>query len=74
VDVTTEHACAGRLENELREAGHRIATIDYANDVHMTLHLPTESSARFEHWLAERTSGRAAVRFGPELFIDVPDT
>jgi hypothetical protein len=40
----------------------------------LTLHIPTESSDRFERWLAERTSGRAATRFGPELFIDVPDT
>jgi putative IMPACT (imprinted ancient) family translation regulator len=73
VEVTIDHAEAGRLENELRGAGHRIAATDYGTEVRFTLHIPAEATERFTRWLAERTKGHAAARFGEELLIDLPD-
>jgi uncharacterized YigZ family protein len=76
IDVTSDHADAGRLENDLRGAGHLITAIDYATRVRFTVLIPadtTEATARFSHWLAERTNGRAAARYRDELLIDVLD-
>jgi putative IMPACT (imprinted ancient) family translation regulator len=74
VEITVDHQTAGRLDNELRSAGHRIAHIEYCSDVRLTVLVPTARTAPFERWLAERTAGRAGVDFGEEVHIDVPDT
>jgi uncharacterized YigZ family protein len=73
VDVTIDHAEAGRLENELRAAGYRIAAVEYAGEVRITIHVPSDDGVRFDRFIAEHTGGRAAARFGAELFIDMPD-
>jgi len=73
VEVTIDHADAGRLDNELRAAGHRIAGSSYGARVSLTVHVPTPDAAVFAQWPAARTAGRAVLRIGDQLFLDVLD-
>lgn len=73
VEVTVDHPTAGKLDNELRNAGRRIAGVEYGTDVRLTVLVPTAQTASFGQWLADRTAGRAAVEVGPVVLIDVPD-
>lgn len=74
IAITVDHPTAGKLDNELRSAGHRIAGVEYGSEVRLTVLVPTARTASFEQWLAERTAGRAAVDFGREVLIDMPDS
>jgi len=44
-----------------------------AGEVRITTHIRSDDGDHFDRWLAEYTGGRAAARFGAELFIDMPD-
>ncbi|MCP2166599.1 YigZ family protein [Goodfellowiella coeruleoviolacea] len=69
--VTTDHAGAGRLEHALREAGHRIAEVDYAAAVRFTVLVPVADEAGFATWLAERTGGRGRAVPGARVLVEV---
>ena len=73
VHITVDHQAAGKLDNELRTAGHPIANVDYGTSVRFTVLIPVPSTKRFEHWLAEHTAGSATIVFGDLILVDRPD-
>jgi len=59
VTVTVDHQRAGRLENDLRAAGHTIRDVGYGAAVTIRLGVPDAEAAAFAGWLADATSGAA---------------
>ncbi|MDT3399414.1 YigZ family protein [Streptomyces sp. B1866] len=66
--VTVAHARAGRLENDLRAAGHEVRGVRYAEAVTIELGLPAASVDAFRGWLADATAGTAALDLGDEVY------
>ncbi|SDO86442.1 YigZ family protein [Actinacidiphila guanduensis] len=58
--VTADHQRAGRLENEIRAAGHAVREVSYGADVTFHLGVPEPEVAAFRGWLADITAGGAA--------------
>lgn len=71
VSTTVDYALAGKLENHLRAAQHRIAEVHYGEDVRFDLHVPDSGVGEFEEWLAETTAGAASVEHGDLTHVDV---
>ncbi len=71
--VTTSHADAGRLENELRAAGRRMGGIEYGMDVRLTVQVPEREVESFVSWVADHTGGRAGAVPGRAEMVDIPD-
>lgn len=59
-DVAIAHHIAGRLESEIRAAGHRILAADYAERV--ILHIATGQAAALDSLVARVTSGGATLQ------------
>ena len=60
--VTVDHQRAGRLENDLRAAGHTVRDVTYAAAVTFHLGVPAAETAAFRAWLADATSGDRDLR------------
>ncbi|MFF7154024.1 YigZ family protein [Streptomyces sp. NPDC008139] len=71
VTVTVDHQRAGRLENELRAAGHAIRGVAYAAAVTIDLGVPQADLPGFRSWLADATSGAAEVTVGGSAYVTV---
>lgn len=71
--VGTDHVRAGRLENELRAAGHVVRDVDYgAGGVRFEVGVPEAEATAFVEWLAAASAGTAGIeRLGSDL-VDVP--
>ena len=71
--VTTDHTRAGRLENDLRAAGHVVRDVSYTADgVRFDVGVPESGAAAFEAWLASVSAGSTlAERSGADR-VDVP--
>ncbi|WP_214102804.1 IMPACT family protein [Acrocarpospora catenulata] len=69
VTVTISHAHAGRLENDLRAAGHAPRDVSYAAEV--AFRVAVADLPSFTEWLATATAGRAAAFSGEEVFVPV---
>ncbi|BBA95392.1 hypothetical protein RVR_231 [Actinacidiphila reveromycinica] len=69
--VTVGHQRAGRLENELRAAGHAVREVEYGADVTFHLGVPEPDVAAFRSWLADATSGAAACATEGSAYVDV---
>lgn len=72
VTVTVDHQRAGRLENDLRAAGHTIRAVDYGAAVTIDLGVPEAELPAFRSWLADTTSGAAETAVGGSAYVDVP--
>ncbi|GAB3291693.1 YigZ family protein [Parasphingorhabdus pacifica] len=74
VSTRVDYTTAGKLENELRSAGHHVADVHYAEDVRFTLHVPDAGLSEFRDWLAGATAGSAAIELGETTYteVDVP--
>ncbi|MFF4651409.1 YigZ family protein [Streptomyces sp. NPDC001380] len=60
--VTADHVRAGRLENDLRAAGHAVRDVSYgAAGVRIEVGVPESGTAAFHAWLAEATGGTASA-------------
>ncbi len=70
VEVTVDHAGAGRLENELRARGVRLRDVSYAEAV--TLRLAVAPDQPVDAWVAEITGGSAAPVAVGEEWVDQP--
>ncbi|MHA6794059.1 YigZ family protein [Pseudonocardia bannensis] len=73
LEIAAGHAEAGRLDNALRAAGHRIADVGYGRQATFTVHVPAGDTDSFRAWLAEQTGGTVAATEGPLVDLDVPD-
>ena len=73
MEITASHADAGRLENALHAAGHRIADTVYGPRVDFTVHVPQAAVPEFGVWLAAQTGGGITATTGPSIDLDVPD-
>lgn len=71
VSATVDYGLAGKLENHLRVAEHRIADVHYGDNVRFDLHVPDSELDAFEERLAEATAGAAAVERGTLTHVDV---
>lgn len=72
--VTADHTRAGRLENDLRAAGHVVRDVGYtASGVRFDVGVPEAEVAAFETWLAAVSAGSAeAERTGTDRVDVVP--
>lgn len=71
VTVTVGHQRAGRLENELRAAGHTVRDVRYAAEVAIALGVPADRVPAFRSWLADATSGTASCVVEGTAFVEV---
>jgi uncharacterized YigZ family protein len=71
VTVTAGHQRAGRLENDLRAAGHAVRGVRYGADVAICLGIPVDAVPAFRSWLADTTSGTAGCVIDGTAFVDV---
>ncbi|WP_329568163.1 YigZ family protein [Kitasatospora sp. NBC_01266] len=71
--VAADHTRAGRLENDLRAAGHAVRELHYeAAGVRIEVGVPEAELASFDTWLAEASGGSAtAVRAG-HFHVEIP--
>lgn len=69
VHLTTPHETAGKLENDLRAAGHRVADVEYGDQARIAVHVPDETVPDFETWLAETTGGVAHAVQGDLIHV-----
>ena len=69
--ITVDHADAGRLENALHAAGHRVADIAYDSRATITVHVPEAETTPFHDWLASQTAGATTAEPGPPIDLDV---
>ena len=74
--VTTDHVRAGRLENDLRAAGHVVRDVAYTGSgVRFEVAVPEAGVAAFEAWLAAVSAGSAeVVRCGSDRIDVVPES
>jgi uncharacterized YigZ family protein len=71
LDVTADHATAGRLENDLRGAGHTVRDVSYGAAVTLHIGVPEAEVPAFRAWLADATSGAASAEVRGSAFVDV---
>jgi uncharacterized YigZ family protein len=71
VTVTVGHQRAGRLENELRAAGHTVRGVGYGAEVTIALGVPADRLEPFRSWLADTTSGAASCAVEGTAYVDV---
>jgi len=71
VTVTADHQRAGRLENDLRAAGHPVRDVSYGAEVTFHLGIPEPEVPAFRSWLADVTSGTAGFTTGGTDYVDV---
>ena len=69
--VTADHQRAGRLENDLRAAGHTVRDVTYAAAVTFHLGVPAAETAAFRAWLADATSGSATCTQEGSAYVDL---
>lgn len=69
--VTVDHARAGRLENDLRSAGHVLRDVRYGAAVTLALGVPDGEVGAFTSWLADVTSGAAACETAGSAYVEV---
>ncbi len=69
--VTADHRRVGRLENELRAAGHTVRDVEYGAAVTFHLGVPEAAMPAFRAWLADSTSGAASCAEEGSAFVDV---
>jgi uncharacterized YigZ family protein len=66
--VTVGHERAGRLENDLRAAGHTVREVTYAEHVTILIGLPESGIDDFRRWLADATAGTAGLELLGEAY------
>lgn len=71
VAVTVDHQRAGRLEHELRGAGHAVREVAYGAAVTFQLGVPEPELPAFRAWLADATSGAAGCEAHGTAYVDV---
>lgn len=71
VSTTVDYLTAGKLENDLRSAGHHVAEVKYGNEVSFELHIPDTEVSTFATWLAEATGGVAEPALGGITYTEV---
>lgn len=69
--VRVGHDRAGRLENDLRAAGHPVRDVRYGADVRLETAVPHAEVPAFRAWLAAVTAGGAELELGGETYADV---
>ena len=69
--VTVDHQRAGRLENDLRAAGHTVRDVSYGAEVTIGLGIPGTSVTAFRSWLADTTSGTATCTVDGSAYVSV---
>lgn len=70
--VTVDHTRAGRLENDLRAAGHAVRGVSYGpGGVRIEVGVPETGTAAFHAWLAGATGGTAAAEPVGRTLIEV---
>ncbi|GAA1260349.1 YigZ family protein [Kitasatospora nipponensis] len=73
VTVAADHTRAGRLENDLRAAGHAVRELHYeAAGVRIEVGVPEPELATFHHWLAEASGGSAVAVPVGHTYLEVP--
>jgi uncharacterized YigZ family protein len=70
-DIAVDHTDAGRVENALHAAGHRVAAVTYDQRATITVHIPEADTTTFHDWLASHTAGSATAEPGPPIDLDV---
>ncbi|SDK21194.1 YigZ family protein [Streptomyces indicus] len=66
--VTVDHQRAGKLQNDLRAAGHEVRDMQYGEAVTLEIGLPDAEVETFRGWLADATAGTARLELGAEAY------
>ncbi|MFE0462570.1 YigZ family protein [Kitasatospora sp. NPDC058965] len=73
LEVAADHTRAGRLENEVRAAGHLVRALHYeAAGVRIEVGVPAERVADFQEWLAGVSGGSAEAVPAGTSWVEVP--
>lgn len=72
VDVTVDHATAGRLENELRGRGVAVLGVDYGARATLHVAVPTQDAESLAVVVAEATGGAASAVPAGTDWVDQP--
>jgi putative IMPACT (imprinted ancient) family translation regulator len=71
LDVVVDHAKAGRLDNDLRAAGHTLRDVSYGAAVTFAVGVPEADVPAFRSWLADATAGAAACTAGGSAYVEL---
>jgi uncharacterized YigZ family protein len=71
LEVVADHGIAGRLENDLRAAGHTVRGVRYERRVTIEVGVEESRVGAFTAWLAEATAGAAAAAKVGAVFVEV---
>ena len=70
--ISVDHTRAGRLDNDLRSAGHAVREVAYgATGVRIEVGVPETDTAAFHAWLAAATGGTATAEPVGRAFLEV---
>lgn len=72
IHVTIDYTLLGKVENELRNAGHPIEQIDYLDRVTITTLAQKGQEEHLESVLIDITNGQAELTRGDTLYLDEP--
>ncbi len=70
IHISIEYTLLGKVENELRNAGHPIEHIDYLDRVTITTLTQKGEEDQLESYLTDITSGQADLSRGDTLYLD----
>ncbi len=71
VTVVVDHQRAGRLEHDLRTAGHPLRDVHYGAGVRIDTGVPESELDAFRAWIADVTAGAAGVELRGVAYADV---
>ncbi|RFU42657.1 YigZ family protein [Actinomadura logoneensis] len=74
VEVTVDHALAGRFLGDLHAHGPQPSDVRYGEAVHAEVPVPSDALADFTAWAAEVTAGQARLRTVGTGHMEVPVT
>lgn len=72
VEITADHAAAGRLENSFRNSVYSLADTRYESAVTFVTHLPDDDVPALNAWLAEQTNGEIQGTVVGHALVEIP--
>ncbi|MBO8165431.1 MAG: YigZ family protein [Brevibacillus sp.] len=72
VRVTVDYHWWGKVENELRSGGHRVADTAYTDVVSVEVLIPAGEESAFVERMTDLTNGQAEIACGEKEYVEVP--
>lgn len=68
VRITLDYTWYGKLENELRNKGTRLGTVDFTDQVSVVCLPEAEQAEKFVEWAIDFTQGKAQIELGEQSY------